>query len=473
MSVLVIDAGTSSVRALVVRADGSIAHEQHRRLPPTTPGPGLVELDAAALAAGATRLAREAIAVAGPVAGVGIAVQRASTVVWDADTSAPVGPGIGWQDQRTVDRCQELRASGIGVAPNMTATKAEWLLARAAEAGHALDRLRVGTIDSWLAWHLTAGRSHVTDPTNAMVTGLADAAVTGWQTDVLDALGIPAGAMARIVDTAGRLGETSLPGSPPLAALVGDQQASLVGQGCVVPGATKVTFGTGAMLDVCTGTEPPGPATAGSFPVVGWRLAGVDTWARESVILTAGACIDWLCDLSVLADPAESGPLAASVADTEGVAFVPALTGLGAPHWDHRAAGALLGVTRGTTRAHVVRAVLEGIALRTAQLVDAVELDLRQRIEVLHVDGGMVANGALCQLLADATTRPILSAGSIEATAFGAALLAGVAVGTWPDVAAAATLAAPTTPFLPTGVLDRGRFDEACRRAGRWWPRPD
>ncbi len=416
----------------------------------------------------ATELAEAVLAEVGPVAAVGVTQQRATTVLWDARSGEPVGPALGWQDLRTVGRCLQLRAEGLVVAPNQTATKLEWLLQHTDTASADL---RAGTLDAWLAWHLTGGRHHVTDASNASVTGLADPGSTGWDPATCAALGIPVDVLPAIVDSGGVIGETVLPGRPPLAALVGDQQASLVGQGCVEPGAAKVTFGTGAMLDVCLGADPGPPPGRGTFPMVGWRLTGATTWAREAVMLAAGSSVEWLRDgLGIVDDPADTDVLAASVRDTGGVVFVPSLSGTGTPDWDHGARGLLIGLTRGTTRAHVARAVLEGVAARGVDLVDAAERDTGVRIERLRVDGGMSRNRAFVQALADLAGRPVEVAGVTEATALGAAHLAGTAVGTWPDLASAVATRPPGWAVEPLCTRDRAPFAEARRRAGGWIP---
>lgn len=470
MSLLVIDVGTSSVRSLVVRSDGTTAHERQLETLPSSPAPGLVEFDAAQVATAAIELARQVMEVAGDsIDAVAVADQRASTVLWDASTGLPVGPGLGWQDLRTVGRCLELRAGGIGVAPNQSATKAEWLL------GHAdvePDQARVGTIDSWIVWHLTEGRVHVTDATNAAVTGLYDVATDSWDADLLDRLRIPPGALPSVVDTFGVIGDASaLDGAPPIAALVGDQQASLVGQGCIAPGQAKITFGTGAMLDVCVDEPPPERTPAGTFPIVAWREDGRPTFGIEAVALAAGASVEWLRDgLSLIETTEESAAVASEVEDSDGVVFVPSLSGTGTPEWDHGARGLLIGVTRGTTRAHVVRAVLEGVAHRGADLVDAAEIATRRAIDVVRVDGGMSRNPVFVQALANATQRPIEISAEREATALGAGLLAGVATGVWPDLGSATASRRVPTVVEPERALDRARFADARRRAGGWIP---
>lgn len=468
MTILVVDAGTSGVRSLALRPDGTVAAEARTEVLPSSPAPGLVELDPVATADAARCTAEAVLDRVGPVDAVGITNQRASTIAWDARTGEPVGPGIGWQDLRTVGRCLALQPEGVRLAPNASATKAEWLVQ---QATIPLEHLRIGTVDTWLAWSLSGGAVHVTDASNALVTGLHDPA-TGWRADLLDVLGIPSSALPTVVDSAGVVGEAStLPGGPPIAALIGDQQASLLGQGGISPGDAKLTLGTGGMLDVCLGTEPGPPPTHGTFPMVAWRLGGTDTWAREAVMLSAGTCVEWLRDgLGIIDAAADSETLAASVPDTGGVTFVPALSGLGTPHWDHGARGLLVGITRGTTRAHIARAVLEGVALRGAALLAAAEADTGTRVEVLRLDGGMSANQVVVQALADATGRPVERSAQREATALGAGFLAGTAVGTWPDLAAAVASRPAGQQVDPAGGQDVDRFAEAVERARRWIP---
>ncbi|MGH9179228.1 MAG: FGGY family carbohydrate kinase, partial [Acidimicrobiales bacterium] len=315
MSVLVVDAGTTSVRAAVVRPDGTVTEEHRRALAVSSPNPGFVEFDPRALAAAALEVAELASQHCGDVAAVGIAAQRASTVVWDRASGEPVGPGIGWQDLRTVPMCLALRDQGVRLAPNASATKLALLLDMA-DPGRDRD-LCFGTVDSWLAWALSSGALHVTDATNAGVTGLMSLDGSGWDERVLDALRIPEAVLPRIVDTSGILGPAlALSCMPPLAALAGDQQASLVGQGCTRPGLAKATFGTGGMLDVCVGADRPAFAVrgeAGCFPVIAWRRGGVDAWGVEAVMLTAGAAVDWLRqDLGLFEQPEDSAALAAA-----------------------------------------------------------------------------------------------------------------------------------------------------------------
>jgi glycerol kinase len=469
--VLVVDVGTSSVRASVVDGDAHVVSELQEPLLPDSPAPGLVEFDAARLARVAVELSRAALEAAGPVDAVGIANQRGSTVVWDRVTGAPVGPGIGWQDLRTVGRCLELRAGGMRVAPNHAATKIESLL-DAADPGRERD-LCVGTVDSWAAWSLTGGL-HLTDSTNARITALRTPDNNGWDPAVLEAMRIPERSLPTVVDSSGVLGATTLPGEPPLTGLIGDQQASLLGQAGVRPGDAKITFGTGAMLDLVLGPERPPfgeRGEAGTFPIVTRRMNGVDTWGIEAVMLSAGTNIEWLRDdLGVIESAAASDQIAASCADTGDVWYVPALLGLGTPHWDYGARGALIGLTRGTDRAQIVRAVLEGVAHRGADLVDAAEQDAVMTIDVLRIDGGMTANATFVQAVADATQRPIEIAPVREATTLGAAFVAGLAVGIWSGDDEIAATWRPRSCTQPSRVLDRARWREAVSRAEAWYP---
>lgn len=469
MTILVIDVGTSSVRALVVDDTGTTAHEHHVETLPTSPHPGLVEFDPTAMLSAARHLVDRVVADVGDVDAVAVTNQRASTVAWDARSGDPIGPGLGWQDLRTVGRCLELRAEGLPVAPNMTATKAEWLLG---QSDVPIEHVRLGTVDSWMVWHLSEGAAHVTDATNAAVTGLYDVATGDWDDDVLDRLSIPRSTLPAVVDTIGHAAvAVAVAGSPPVTAIVGDQQASLVGQGCVEPGHAKITFGTGAMLDLCLDSPPPATTPAGTFPIVTWQHHGRPSFGLEAVMLAAGTAVEWLRDGIGLIDSAEaSAALAATVDDTGGVVFVPSLSGTGSPDWDHGARGLLIGVTRGTRRAHVVRAVLEGVAHRGADLVDAAEAATGHTIDRVRVDGGMSRNPVFVQALADTTQRVIEVSAEREATALGAGLLAGVGLGTWSDLAEAAASRVAPTMVEPSKTLDRARFADARGRAGRWIP---
>jgi glycerol kinase len=472
-SVLVVDVGTSGVRGAVVRPDATVAAAHYRRVLPSSPAPGLVEFDPVAMAEAALGVARTALAEGGPVAAVGVTNQRASAIVWDRATGEPVGPGLGWQDLRTVGDCLVWQGQGLRFAPNESATKFAHLL-DAADPDRRRD-LCVGTVDAWIAWHLSGGRRHVTDLSNAAVTGLVTGEGADWDDTVLDALRIPRSALPTIVDSTGLVGPaTALDGAPPLAALAGDQQASLVGQGCVKPGLGKITFGTGGMLDVCVGAERPAFARQGgqgTFPIVAWRRDGVATWGVEAVMLAAGTNVEWLRDdLGILDSAEQSHEVAAACETSEGVVYVPALLGLGTPRWDYGARGTLLGVTRGTGRPQLVRAVLEGVAQRAADLVEATEADTGLAFAHLRIDGGMSGNPTFVQAVADATGRPVEVSPEREATTLGAGFLAGLAVGTWSGWDQVAATWRPDAVVEPRRDLDRARWKDALDRAAGWEP---
>jgi len=472
MTVLVIDAGTSSVRIALV-ADGRVLDERRQPMSPSTPAPGLVEFDPRALTLTVIDLAVQALESWGPVDAVGIANQRASTVVWDRGTVDPVGPGLGWQDLRTIGECLTLAADGIRLAPNHTATKAAWLWDQI-DPQRSRD-LCIGTVDTWLTWCLTVGARHITDATNASTTGLLAHDGTGWDDNVLAALRLDRRALPEIVDSAGVIGEAvALPGAPPIAGIAGDQQASLVGQRCTQPGQAKITFGTGGMLDVVVGSQRPSYAVrggAGTFPLIAWQLGGEVTWGVEAIMLSAGSNVDWLRDdLGLIESSPSSHDVAASCPDTDGVWYVPALLGMGTPHWDYGARGTLLGLTRGTGRAEVVRAVLEGVAHRGADLIEAAEADTGVSIDILRVDGGMSANHTFVQALANAAQRPVELSPELEATAAGAGLLAELGVGDRPDLDGAADTWEPIATVEPAGHARREEWHAAVERAKAWYP---
>jgi glycerol kinase len=472
VKILVIDVGTSGLRAAVVEPGRGVTVSHRREMLPDSPAPGLVEFDAARMAADVLEVAKAAVAEAGGVDAVGIANQRASTVVWDRATGEPVGPGLGWQDLRTVVECLTLGGQGIRVAPNATATKAAHLLDQADP-----DRTRdlcVGTVDSWVAWTLSEGALHVTDVTNMGVTALRFPDQSDWDQRILDALRIPTSTLPTIVDSSAIVGEaTALEGAPPIAGIVGDQQASLLGQGCVAHGQAKITFGTGGMLDLVLDARPTFATQGGggTFPIVAFGSGGERRWGLEAVMLAAGSNVEWLRDdLGIIDDVAQSHEVAARCETSDGVAYVPALLGLGTPTWDYGARGALLGITRGSGRPQIVRAVLEGVAQRAADLVDAAELDGSVHIPALRIDGGMSANPTFVQALADATGRPVEVSPEREATTLGAAFAAGLALGVWSGDDEIAATWQPAQVVEPVGSFDRERWADTLRRAERWFP---
>ncbi len=472
MGILVIDMGTSAVRAAIVGSDTSVSHEVRRVALPDSPMPGLVEFDALHYAELAMECAREVIERQGPVDAVGISNQRASTVVWDRSSGRPVAPALGWQDLRTVGECLMLNADGFRLAPNLSATKVAAIL-DAVDPDRSQD-LCFGTLDSWLVWQLTEGAQHVADMSNAALWGLLTPSLDGVDEALSARLRIPDSMLPKVVDSTGYVGDaTALPGAPPICGIAGDQQSSLIGQACVRPGMAKITFGTGGMMDVCVGPDRPSFATrgrGGTFPMVCWRESDATTWGVEAVMLSAGTNVEWLRDdLGLIPDAAASADVAATVPDADGVVYVPALLGLGTPVWDYGARGALLGLSRGTTAAHVVRAVLEGVAQRGADLVEATEQDTDLSLGALRVDGGMSANPVFLQALADATQRSIEVSPVLEATTLGAGFLAGLAVGTWSGWDDLADTWQPAKVVEPARTTDRDAWAGAVERSKGWF----
>jgi glycerol kinase len=472
VSILVVDVGTSGVRAAVVGPDAEVGPVAYREVLPVSPAPMFVEFDATAMASAVLDVAGEALEASGQVEAVGIANQRSSTILWDRQTGQPVGPGVGWQDVRTAGVCLALRQKGFRLAPNESATKLAFLLDMA-DPDRSRD-LCFGTVDTWVAWTLSGGEVHVTDFTNAGLTGLLELDASGWNPAVLDELRIPSSVLPTLVDSSGVVGQASaLPGAPPIAGLAGDQQASLLGQGCTRPGMAKLTFGSGGMLDLCLSERPPferlGPH--GCFPIVTWRLDGSITWGLEATMLSAGQAVAWLRDdLGVISEASESDAVASQCRDSEGVWFVPALQGLGAPVWDLGARGTLLGLSRGAGRPQIVRAVLEGVAHRAVDLVEAAEADGEASIGELRVDGGMTANSVFLQALADAAQRPVEVSRVREATTLGAAFLAGLATGVWSGLDEWASLWKPGAVVEPRRRGDRAKWQDARERARGWVP---
>lgn len=484
-ALLVIDVGTTGLRAAVVDETLTVRALEYRACPPSTPMAGLVEFDGAEIAAKLLDAAHAAIAaVGGGVDAVGITNQRASTMLWRRSTGEALGPGLGWQDLRTVGECIMASAEhGWALAPNQSATKTAWLLANTPAIGDTVDPddVCVGTLDSWIAWTLTGGAIHVSDQTNASATtnGLRRVDGTAWRSDILDAFGIDEALLPNVVDSVGHVGfATALPGSPPITALLGDQQASLIGQACVRPGQAKITFGTGGMLDVCTDRGAPAGAhrsEAGTYPLPLWSRDGAITWGVEGIMLSAGTNVEWLRDDLGLIDTSEqSHDVAAACADTGGVVYVPALLGLGTPHWDYGARGTLLGLTRGTERPQVVRAVLEGVAQRGADLVDAAMADTGLPIDTVRIDGGMSVNPTFVQALADATAQPIEVSPVTESTTIGAAFMAGLGAGVFGDMTDLDHLWQPARVVEPRPHHDhaasRARWADAVERAANWIP---
>ena len=452
-SILVIDQGTTSTRAIVYGPDRTPLAAAQQEFPQIYPRSGWVEHDPEALWSTALATAREALQRSGidsrALAAIGIANQRETTLVWDRQTGRPIHNAIVWQDRRTTAACEALERdghaeavaaiTGLRIDPYFSATKIGWLLdnvagARArAEAG----RLAFGTVDSFLLWRLTGGRVHATDATNASRTLLCDIATGAWSEPMLRLFGVPAAMLPTIQDSAGLFGTTDpglLGAAVPVRGIAGDQQAALVGQACFSRGMVKATYGTGAFVLLNVGGEPLA-STHRMLSTIACQLRGRRSYALEGSIFSAGAAVQWLRDgLGLVADAAETGILAAQADPAQPVYVVPAFTGLGAPHWDSHARAAISGISRGTTRNELARAVLEAVGYQTRDLLQAMLDDAGWTGEtVLRVDGGMTASDWTMQFLADMAGVPVERPGSLETTALGAAYLAGLDAGLYPE----------------------------------------
>ncbi|MGQ7791304.1 glycerol kinase GlpK [Faunimonas sp. B44] len=452
--VLALDQGTTSSRAILFDEAARIVAVDQQEFPQHFPAPGRVEHDPEDLWRTTLETARAAIAKAGAsaaqIAGIGIANQRETAIVWDRRTGRAIHPAIVWQDRRTADLCARLKAEGAEAAvtaktglildPYFSATKIAWILANvpgaraAAEAGH----LAFGTVDSWLLWRLTGGRVHATDVTNASRTLLYDIHAQDWDEGLLALFGIPRRMLPEVRDCAADFGacEAGLfGGAIAVRGIAGDQQAATMGQACFRPGMVKSTYGTGCFAVLNTGAEPVRSANR-LLTTIAYRLDGRATYALEGSIFIAGAAVQWLRDgLKLIASAEESGQLAALADPEQEVVLVPAFTGLGAPHWDADARGALFGLTRATGPAEVARAALDAVCFQTRDLIEAMHRDWQGRgaETVLRVDGGMVASEWTMQRLADILDAPVDRPEILETTALGAAWLAGRSAGLWPD----------------------------------------
>jgi glycerol kinase len=473
--VLALDLGTTGVRALVVAADGSVRARARRPLAASFPQPGWLEQDPAAYWRESEAVVRAALAAARldarDLAAIGVVTQRATALAWDAGSGRPLAPALGWQDQRTGARVRELIAQGIPVTTLPSATKLEWLLRNEAAVASAAreGRLRFGTPDVWLTDRLTGGKSFATDAGQASCTGLFDLRNGRWSAPALALFGIDAMWLPALVATNAIAGETPRAwlGAPvPVAARAGDQQAASFAQGALAPGAAKLTLGTSAMLDLHTGYTVT-RAPRGSHALALWQLAtGERAFCLEGTVITAGAAIDWLVDLGLLSDARDLDTVAARAPHADGVVCVPALQGLGTPHLDDGARALLLGITRGTRAEHVVRAVLEGVAQRCADVCDALALPPGP----LRVDGGLARSDTFLAALANALGREIWRAAETETTALGAAYFAGLATGLWRSAEeAAATAGAPARIEPAIGaderLASRARWQRAIERA--------
>jgi glycerol kinase len=464
--ILGIDAGTTGVRTFAIDASSTVVRSAYREFPQYFPEPGWVEHDpeeiwTATLATLAT-VVNECAAAGETVAAIGITNQRETTVLWDRRTGRPAHRAIVWQDRRTAGRCDEWRAAGheptireltgLVLDPYFSATKLNWLFTTGGIAPSP--DLAFGTIDSWLLWKLTAGAVHATEPSNASRTLLYDIRAGAWSSELCALFGVPMSCLPEVLPTSGRFGMTVGDAAAgitvPVSGMAGDQQAALFGQACFTPGMAKNTYGTGSFVLVNLGTHAP-PPVEGLLTTIAWQIGDETTYAMEGAIFVTGAAIQWLRDeLQIIERAEEIGPLAASVPDAGGVVFVPAFTGLGSPYWDPYARGTVLGLTRGSGRAQLARAVVEAIAYETADVVTAVRAASGTELSELRVDGGASVMDVLCQFQADVLGVTVRRPAVKETTALGAAYLAGIAEGVWSTPTEAASAWREEASFTPS-----------------------
>jgi glycerol kinase len=491
--VMALDQGTTSSRAILFDARGAVAAIDQHEFTQHFPRPGWVEHDANEIWETQLRAARGALGKAGAtaadLAAIGITNQRETAVVWDRRTGEPIHRAIVWQSRQTAELCAELRSrgleqevrrkTGLVIDAYFSATKIRFILdaVPGAQARAERGELAFGTVDSWLLHRLTRGGVHASEPSNASRTMLYDIHTLDWDERLLAELRIPRALLPELRDSSGAFGEAHpdwLGAAVPITGMAGDQQAALFGQGCFTPGSAKNTYGTGCFLLMNTGAKAPA-SRSGLITTVAWRLGGRAEYALEGSIFVAGAAVQWLRDaLGLVSDAAETDALARSVEDTGGAYLVPAFVGLGAPYWDERARGAIVGLTRGTTRAHLVRAALEAIAYQSRDVVECFAADAGLALDVLRVDGGACRNDFLMQFQADLLGVPVRRPAVLEVTALGAAALAGLAVGFWRDreQLAAATSEGGTSfePRMPAARREAlyAGWQRAVERARGW-----
>jgi glycerol kinase len=489
---MALDQGTTSSRAILFERDGSIAAEEAFEFPQHFPQPGWVEHDPLEIWESQLRAARGVLAKARveatEIAAIGITNQRETAVVWDRATGEPIHPAIVWQSRQTAAICEELRSrglqnevrerTGLVIDAYFSATKIRFILDAVDGAQRRAERgeLAFGTVDSWLLYKLTGGRVHATEPSNASRTLIYNIHERDWDDLLLGELRIPRAMLPDVRDSSGCFGVAEsewLGAEVPIAGIAGDQQAALFGQGCTEPGLAKNTYGTGCFLLMNTGEEAPA-SRSGLVTTIAWSLGGRVEYALEGSVFVAGAAIQWLRDgIGLIERAGDSEVAAKSVADTGGVYLVPAFVGLGAPYWDERARGAIVGLTRGTTREHIVRAALESIAYQTRDVVECVRADSGLELDVLRVDGGAAQNDFLMQFQADLLGAPVERPRVLEVTALGAALLAGLGVGFWSDRADLESLAERAQLFEPKLDAERREalyadWKRAVERSQNW-----
>ncbi len=483
---LAVDQGTTGTTALVLNADGTLRGKGYAPVVSRYPRPGWVEQDPVELWQSVLLAVGRALESGGVTArellALGVTNQRETTLLWERSTGRPVCPAVVWQCRRTAAICAALRADGLEelvrrrtgllLDPYFSGPKVKWLLDSDPELRSRAERgeLAFGTVDSWLVWNLTGGGAHVTDASNASRTLMLDIDKVAWDSELLEALSVPAGLLPRIVPSAGVAGETvtqgPIPAGLPIAGIAGDQQAALFGQGCSAPGQAKATYGTGCFLLVQTGTERPHPRP-GMLATIAWQIGDITSYALEGSVFIAGAAVQWLRDeLGIIDTASETESLARSVPDTGGVTFVPAFVGLGAPYWEPEARGTIVGLTRGASRAHLVRAVLEAIAHQVADVLEAMGAGEGPALSELRVDGGAAENDFLIQFQADLLGLPAIRPRLLETTAVGAAMLAGLGVGRYRSVEELAGRQPADRVFRPSADAEtRLRWREEWRRA--------
>lgn len=494
--ILSLDQGTTSSRAIVFNQAGEIRAVAQQEFRQIYPRAGWVEHDPLEIWNTQLATAREALTLSGvkahEIAGIGITNQRETTVVWDRRSGVPVSNAIVWQDRRTAEFCETLKRSGqaaliqrktgLVVDAYFSGSKLRWILDHVPGARERAMRgeLAFGTVDTWLLWHFTQGRLHITDPSNASRTMLFNLQTGDWDDELLEWFDVPREVLPQIRPSSEGYGETAaalLGASVPLGGIAGDQQAALFGQNCFARGLAKNTYGTGCFMLMNIGAEAV-PSKHQLLTTVAWRRQGRTDFALEGSVFIGGAVVQWLRDgLGLIRSSSEVEALAASVPDSDGVYFVPAFAGLGAPHWDPYARGVIAGITRGTTAGHLARAALEGIAFQVADILDVMKQDSGVAMHELRVDGGACANNLLMQMQADLLQVPVVRPRIIETTALGAAYLAGLAVGFWKDAEAIQRVWQVDRTFEPRMPADevarrRQRWSEALQRAKHWVPMP-
>lgn len=490
--ILALDQGTTSSRAIVFNHDGKIVSMSQKDFAQIFPKPGWVEHDPNEIWSSQISVAAEVIAKTGisgkQIAAIGITNQRETTIVWDRETSEPIYNAIVWQDRRTAKYCDELKAqghaemikkkTGLVLDAYFSGTKVKWILDNVEGAREKAEqgKLCFGTVDTWLIWKLTRGEKFMTDVSNASRTLLLNIHTLEWDTELLELFDIPKAMLPEVhqssevyCETATTLFSTKIP----IAGVAGDQQAALFGQLCTEPGMAKNTYGTGCFMLMNTGDKPV-YSNNNLLTTVAWKINGKTTYALEGSVFVGGASVQWLRDGAKMINSAEEiEPLAASVPDNGGVYFVPALTGLGAPHWDQYARGAIVGITRGTTNAHIARATLEGIAYQVFDLVKAMEGDFGKKGIELRVDGGAAANNLMMQFQSDLFNFKVIRPKTLETTALGAAYLAGLAIGYWDSVDELQkqwSIDREFNPEMPRNEVDNliHNWHRAVGRASNW-----